>query len=83
MKYFLLLGGFIGFVLGFAASLLAGNQPADALITGAAGCVAGALLLRVLHFVLMVCLRTHIETIAAARMRKENPEPASYPVTRT
>ena len=82
MKYFLLLGGFIGFVIGFAASLVAGNQPSDALITGAAGCVAGALLLRLLHFVLMVCLHTHIEALAAARVRKENAEPAADPVAR-
>ncbi|GDX11254.1 hypothetical protein LBMAG57_30260 [Verrucomicrobiota bacterium] len=81
MKYFLLLGGFSGFVLGLAASLLAGNQPADVLFTGAACCVAGALLLRGLHFILMICLHAHIETLAAAR-KKENPAPSAEPSTR-
>jgi hypothetical protein len=79
MKYFLLLGGFSGFTLGFAASLIAGNQPADALFTGAACCLGGALLLRGLHIILMICLRTHIETLAAARVQKENPAPSPEP----
>ena len=71
MKYFLLLGGFAGFVLAFAASISAGNPASGALLRGGMGCLLGALLLRGLHFVLMVCVRGHIE-ILAAEARKEN-----------
>lgn len=83
MKYFLLLGGFCGFVLGFIASLLAGNTPADAFLRGAACCVAGALLLRGLHLILMICLRSHIETLAAARSQAENPGTPANPNVQT
>lgn len=82
MKFLLLIGGFSGFVLGFAASLLAGNQPADALFTGATGCIAGALLMRGFHFVLMICLRAHIGNLVAAR-EKENSAPSEEPSIRT
>ena len=71
MKYFLLLGGFAGFVLAFAASISAGNPASSALLRGGMGCLLGALLLRGLHFVFMVCVRGHIE-ILAAEARKEN-----------
>lgn len=81
MRYFLLLGGFSGFLLGLTTSLLAGNSPADSFLKGAAGCLAGALLLRGLHMVLMICLRTHIESLAAARSRAAASDaPADNPV---
>ena len=70
MKYFLLLGGFAGFVIAFSANFSAGNPASSGLLRGAAGCLAGALLLRGLHFVFMVCVRGHIE-IRAAEVRKE------------
>ena len=70
MKYFLLLGGFAGFVLAFAASVCAGNPASGALLRGGLGCLFGALLLRGLHFVFMVCVRGHIE-IRVAEGRKE------------
>jgi hypothetical protein len=79
MKYFLLLGGFTGFLLGFTASLLAGNQPANALLTGALGCVIGAILLRGLHVILMICLRSHVGTLAAERAQKQKAAHASEP----
>lgn len=79
MRYFLLLGGFSGFLLGFTASLVAGNQPASALFTGATGCLAGAILFRVLHVILMICLRSHIGALAAARAQKVKASPASDP----
>ena len=81
MKFFLLLGGFSGFLIGFAASMVAGNPPPNALFTGAVGCIAGALLFRGLHAILMVCLRAHIGTLVAARAQKEKTDPASEPAT--
>lgn len=83
MKYFLLLGGFSGFLIGFAASLLAGNPPPNALLTGAVGCIAGAMLLRGLHGILMICLRAHIGTLVAARVQKEKADPATDPATQS
>jgi hypothetical protein len=79
MRYFLLIGGFTGFLIGFTACLLAGNPPADAFLRGAAGCLAGALLLRVLHLILMTCLRTHIETLAARQQTGNSEAPADRP----
>ncbi len=71
MKYFLLVGGFAGFVLAFAASLHAGNPAHGALLSGGIGCLFGALLLRGLHLVFMACVRGHIE-ILAAEAKKES-----------
>ena len=70
MKYFLLIGGFAGFVIAFSANLSAGNPASSGLMRGAAGCLTGALLLRGLHFIFMVSVRGHIE-IRAAETRKE------------
>jgi hypothetical protein len=60
MKFFLLLGGFVGFVLAFAASWNAGNSAAQALRDGAIGCLAGAVLLRGLHAVFHITVRNHL-----------------------
>ncbi len=60
MKFFLTLGGFLGFTLALAASLHAGNEPAFALRDGAIGCLVGAFILRLMHAVLLSSIRTHI-----------------------
>jgi hypothetical protein len=65
MKFFLLIGGLSGFVLTFAASLHAGNAPAFALRDAAIGCFGGAMIFRVLHFVVMATIRSHIASVAA------------------
>ena len=65
MKYFLLLGGFCGFVLAFIASWHAGNAPGFALRDAAIGCLVGAFLWRGLHAVLMKSLRSHLAAQAA------------------
>ena len=70
MKYFLLLGGFSGFVLAFFANVSAGNPASSALLKGAAGCLAGAFLLRGLHYVFMVCVLGHIDS-RLAEVKKE------------
>ena len=80
MKYFLLLGGFAGFVLAFGAGISAGNPASSALLRGGMGCLFGALLLRLLHFVFMVCVRGHIE-IRAAEERKETAVKTAEPQT--
>ena len=70
MKYFLLVGGFSGFVLAFSANVSAGNSGSSALLKGAAGCLAGALLLRGLHYIFMVSVLGHID-IRVAEAKKE------------
>jgi hypothetical protein len=60
MKFFLLLGGFIGFVLAYSASWNAGNTPAQSLTTAAIGCLVGAVLLRGLHTIFFITVRNHI-----------------------
>lgn len=70
MKFFLLLGGFLGFVLAFAASWNAGNSAAQALRDAAIGCLAGSVLLRGLHAVFYITVRNHIAT-QIVRVRAE------------
>jgi len=79
MKYFLLIGGFAGFVLAFAASLFAGNPASSGLLRGGMGCLFGALLFRGLHWVFMVNVRSHIEFLAAEAKRKETEAATETP----
>jgi hypothetical protein len=67
MKFFLLTGGFLGFVLSYSASWNAGNAPASVLCDAVIGCLAGALLFRGLHVVLMMTLRSHLLSQAEQR----------------
>jgi len=81
MKFFLLIGGFLGFVLAFAASWNAENSAAQALRDASIGCLAGALLFRGLHVVFMMTLRSHVEAqIARSRPVAAVPGEASAPI---
>jgi hypothetical protein len=64
MKFFLLSGGFIGFVLSYTASWNADNAAAQVLRDGVIGCLAGAILFRGLHAMLMITLRSHMQQLA-------------------
>jgi hypothetical protein len=57
MKYFLLIGGFCGFLIAFASGVAAGNDLAYVLRNATIGCVGGALLLRGFRHLLMHQLR--------------------------
>jgi hypothetical protein len=46
MKYFMLVGGFVGFFLTFTAGLLAGNHIDGTLVDAGIGCLVGAGLMR-------------------------------------
>lgn len=72
MKFFLLSGGFAGFVLAYVSSWNAGNSAAQALRDGVVGCLAGALLLRGLHVILMMTLRSHVAQQLAQERNAEN-----------
>lgn len=74
MKFFLLIGGLSGFVLSFAASLHAGNAPAFALRDAAMGCLGGAVIFRVLHFVVLGSIRSHITGLAAKAAAEREAE---------
>ena len=79
MKFFLLFGGFVGFVLSYTASWNADNSAAQVLRDGVIGCLAGATLLRGLHAMLMITLRSHVEQTArqrAAAVVTQNAAPA-------
>jgi hypothetical protein len=58
MKFFILLGGSLGFLAAFSSALHAGSEIGFALRDGAIGCLCGALLLRGFHFVMMSCIRS-------------------------
>ena len=60
MKYYLLLGGFMGFTLVFCASFYAGNHPPVALRDASFGCVIGALLFRLLHAAIISGFRDRV-----------------------
>jgi hypothetical protein len=76
MKFFLLTGGFLGFVFAYTASWNADNSAAQALRDAAIGCLAGATLFRGLHVVLMMTVRSHIAA-QMARQRSHVSEPAA------
>ena len=57
MKFFLSLGGSIGFLGAFFSSLHAGSGIGFALRDGAVGCFVGALLMRGFHHVMIFCIK--------------------------
>ncbi len=75
MKFFLLIGGFLGFVLSFLASWRAGNAPASCVTAATVGCLVGAVLFRALHAVFFLTVRNHIIG-EISRQRTEIAEPA-------
>jgi hypothetical protein len=58
MKFFLSLGGSIGFLGAFFSALDAGNGVGFAIRDGAIGCLVGAFLLRGFHFVTIFCIKS-------------------------
>jgi len=66
MKYYLLIGGFWGFLMAFASGLAAGNDLAYVLRNAAVGCLGGALLLRGFRHLLTQQLRQVTNRQAAA-----------------
>lgn len=64
MKYFLLIGGFGGFLMVFASGIAAGNDLSIVLRNATIGCLCGAILLRGFRLLLTHQLR-QIATSAA------------------
>jgi hypothetical protein len=61
MKYFLITGGFWGFLLVLGASLYAGKSPAFALLDASIGCIVGSILLRLFYSVVQAGRRGVLE----------------------
>lgn len=57
MQYFTLIGGFIGFLLAFLVSLIAGKSLEDVVFNATIGCVLTALLFRIFRFSLEYCAK--------------------------
>lgn len=69
MQYFTLIGGFIGFALTLAASILAGKELGTSVFNATVGCVIIAFLFRGLHFVTVFCAKQVISE--RTRLRDE------------
>lgn len=76
MRYFLLIGGFWGFILVLASSLYAGNRLAPALRDASLGCVALAVLFKFLHAAIISGVRYHLHQRGkfVADIEGEGPE---------
>jgi uncharacterized membrane protein len=57
MKYFMLLGGFVGFLIVMAAGVMAGGELWMVVLHSSAGCVVGAVLFRVFRKVVAGSVR--------------------------
>jgi uncharacterized membrane protein YjfL (UPF0719 family) len=73
MQYFTLIGGFIGFALTLAASILAGKELGTSVFNATVGCVIIAFLFRGLHFVTVFCAKQ----VVSERTRLRNEEMAA------
>ena len=74
MKYFLLLGGFAGFVVVLVASFYAGNRPATALRDAAVACLVGGMLFRMLHAAYIAGVKGCIADRARGAKEEEEEE---------
>lgn len=57
MKYFMLLGGFVGFLIAMVAGILGGGELWMVVLNASGGCVAGAVLFRIFRKVVVCSVR--------------------------
>jgi len=76
MKYFLLIGGFCGFLIVFASGVAAGNDLSYALRNATIGCLCGALLMRGLRLLLSHQLRQATTQQSEAQLTAAAPTAA-------
>jgi len=69
MRYFMLFGGFIGFLLTFSIGLYSGNALDTALVDGGIGCVVGAVLMRFFRQIIARCARAVLMEKAMEKAR--------------
>ncbi len=75
MRFFITIGGSIGFTLALASSLHAGNAPAFALHDGAIGCLFAAFLFQFAHRAYHSSLMTFLDQRAEA-IKQAHPAPS-------
>lgn len=77
MQYFTLIGGFIGFLLVFLVSLIAGKNLEDAVFNATIGCVLTALLFRIFRSIVEYCAKQVVSEKARLReVEKATPAEA-------
>ena len=77
MKFFLVLGGAIGFLAAFFSALHGGSAIGYALRDGAVGCLAGAFLLRGFHYVVILCIKSLVQDQSFGDAGAGSPKPSS------
>lgn len=77
MQYFTLIGGFLGFLLTLAVSILAEKDLAASVFNATIGCIVTAFLFRGLHFSLEICSRQ----IIAQKTRDRDEQRAAEQAT--
>jgi hypothetical protein len=65
MKFFLSLGGSIGFLGSFFSALHGGAEVGFAIRDGAIGCLVGAFLFRGFHYVMFFCIKRLVQEQSA------------------
>ncbi len=83
MKYFLLVGGFVGFVLAFVSGWNAGNSPAVVLRDATVACFVGGMLFRLLHAAFISGLRAKLHDRSRLDATSEGPDEEEEPRART
>jgi hypothetical protein len=83
MKYFLLIGGFLGFVLVSGAGFYAGNNPVIIVRDACIACVVGGLLFRILHAAFISGIRARIVERSQTRVEPEPEEGEGEPRPRS
>ena len=73
MKFFMLLGGFVGFLLTMMAGIFAGAELWVVVLNASFGCIGGALLFRMFRKVVASSVREAV----AQKARQSSPEIAS------
>ncbi len=73
MKYFLLVGGFCGFLIVFASGIAAGNDLSTVLCNATIGCLCGAFLMRGFRHLLTHQLRQVTAQQSEAQISTEAP----------
>jgi phosphotransferase system glucose/maltose/N-acetylglucosamine-specific IIC component len=87
MQYFTLIGGFIGFVLTFLVSLVAGKNLEDTVFNATIGCVITALLFRLFRLAIEYCAKqvvaekARLRDLEQATPAEPAPSPESTPET--
>jgi hypothetical protein len=73
MKYFMLLGGFTGFIIAIASGLFAGSELSQVVFNSSVGCIFGAYLFRLFRKV----VASSVREVALQKSRNPRPNIAS------